>query len=144
MPKSIKEKMQALKDNGSYKDGMSDEDISNAFEKMGEKDEPKKDEPKANADYSLIKAIEALTNKVASLETQINAKDESEKDSLVAELKDLDTGLTEKALKTVEVSVVESLHHKHTGHTVTLNGARKSQQATAEDYADSFLNVESK
>lgn len=141
---SIKEKMQALKDNGSYKDGMSDDEISNAFEKMGKKEEA----PKSNADSAdnsaLLEAIQTLTNKVEGLETKLNAKDESEKNGLVAELKDLDTGLTENALKTLDVNELQSLHNKHTGKTFALNGARKPQSNSESDYSDSFINVEVK
>jgi hypothetical protein len=140
----IKEKMQALKDNGSYKDGMSDDEISNAFEKMGKKEEA----PKSNADSAdnsaLLEAIQALTNKVDGLETKLNAKDETEKNGLVAELKGLDTGLTENALKTLDVNELQSLHNKHTGKTFALNSARKPQSNSESDYSDSFINVEVK
>lgn len=143
MPADIKEKMQALKDNGSYKDGMSDEDISNAFEKMGKKDdEPAKKDVAQNSE--LLTAINALTAKVEGLESQLNAKDESEKDGLVAELKGLDTGLTENALKTLDVAELQSLHNKFTGQTFAINGARKPQANSVSDYSGSFINVEVK
>ena len=118
MPADIKKKMQALKDNGSYKDNMTDEEISNAFEKMGNMDEA----PKAKAvaqNSELLTAINALTAKV------------------------LDTGLTENALKTLDVSDLQSLHNKHTGQTFALNGVRKPK-AVEDDYSDSFNNVEAK
>ena len=142
MPADIKEKMQALKDNGSYKDGMSDEEISNAFDKMSKKD----DEPaKGVAQNSeLLEAIESLTNKVQDLESKLNAKDESEKLSLVAELADLETGLTENALNSLEVSELKSLHNKYTGQTFAINSTRKPQANSVDDYSDSFINVEVK
>ena len=142
MPADIIEKMQALKDNGSYKDGMSDEEISNAFDKMSKKD----DEPaKGVAQNSeLLEAIESLTNKVQDLESKLNAKDESEKLSLVAELADLETGLTENALNSLEVSELKSLHNKHTGQTFAINSNRKPQANSVDDYSDSFINVEVK
>ena len=142
MPADIKEKMQALKDNGSYKDGMSDEEISNAFDKMSKKD----DEPaKGVAQNSeLLEAIESLTNKVQDLESKLNAKDESEKLSLVAELVDLETGLTENALNSLEVSELKSLHNKYTGQTFAINSTRKPQANSVDDYSDSFINVEVK
>ena len=142
MPADIKKKMQALKDNGSYKDNMTDDEISNAFEKMGKKD----DVPAGNAESQnseLLIAINALTAKVEGLETKLNAKDESEKNGLVAELKGLDTGLTENALKTLEVADLQSLHNKHTGQTFALNSGRQSK-TPGTDYSDSFINVEVK
>jgi hypothetical protein len=143
MPDDIKKKMQALKDNGSYKEGMSDDDISNAFEKMGKKD----DAPKANEvaqNSEILNAIQALTEKFTDLETKFNAKDESVKSTLVDELKDLDTGLSVNALKGLEVEELQTLHNKVTGQTFALNGAFRQSQEPTDDYSDSFQNTGAK
>jgi hypothetical protein len=143
MPDDIKKKMQALKDNGSYKDGMSDDDISNAFEKMGKKDDaPKSKDVAQNSE--ILNAIQALTEKFTDLETKFNAKDESVKTTLVDELKDLDTGLSVNALKGLEVEELQTLHNKVTGQTFALNGAFRQSQEPTDDYSDSFQNTGAK
>ena len=132
----IKKKMQALKDNGSYKDGMTDDEISNAFEKMGKKDEPAKE---AAQNTELLNAIQALTEKVTGLETKLNAKDESVKNALVDELKGLDTGISVNALNTLAVEELQTLHNKVTGQTFALNSNfRQSTETVVNDYSDSF------
>ena len=143
MPDDIKKKMKALKDNGSYKEGMSDDEISNAFEKMGKKD----DAPKANEvaqNSEILNAIQALTAKVTGLESKLNAKDDAVKNALVDELKDLDTGLSVNALKGLEVEELQTLHNKVSGQTFALNGAFRQSKTVVDDYSDSFQNTESK
>jgi hypothetical protein len=143
MPDDIKKKMKALKDNGSYKEGMSDDEISNAFEKMGNMD----DAPKANEvaqNSELLNAIQALTAKVTGLESKLNAKDDAVKNALVDELKDLDTGLSVNALKGLEVEELQTLHNKVSGQTFALNGAFRQSKTVVDDYSDSFQNTESK
>jgi hypothetical protein len=140
MPDDIKKKMKALKDNGSYKEGMTDDEISNAFEKMGNMD----DAPKANEvaqNSELLNAIQALTEKVTGLESKLNAKDESVKTALVDELKDLDTGLGLNSLQKLEVEELQTLHNKVTGQTFALNGTFRQSKTAVDDYADSFQNT---
>jgi hypothetical protein len=139
----IKKMMQALKDNNAYQDGMTDVEISNAFEKMSNMDDKMPMNDASEAEAHLRKALEALTDKVQNMEDKLNAKHDNEKHDLVAELKNLDTGLTENALKTLTVSDLQSLHNKHTGQTFSLNGARQPK-ANQDDYSDSFINVEVK
>jgi hypothetical protein len=140
MPDDIKKKMKALQDNGSYKEGMTDDEISNAFEKMGKKD----DAPKANEvaqNSEILNAIQALTEKVTGLESKLNAKDESVKTALVDELKDLDTGLGLNSLQKLEVEELQTLHNKVTGQTFALNGTFRQSKTAVDDYADSFQNT---
>jgi hypothetical protein len=143
MPDDIKKKMKALKDNGSYKEGMSDDEISNAFEKMGKKD----DAPKANEvaqNSEILNAIQALTAKVTGLESKLNAKDDAVKNALVDELKGLETGLELNTLQKLDVEELQSLHNKVSGQTFALNGAFRQSKTAVDDYADSFHNTESK
>jgi hypothetical protein len=143
MPDDIKKKMKALKDNGSYKEGMSDDEISNAFEKMGKKD----DAPKANEvaqNSELLNAIQVLTEKFTNLESKFNAKDDAVKNALVEELKGLETGLEINTLQKLDVEELQSLHNKVSGQTFALNGAFRQSKTAVDDYADSFHNTESK
>jgi hypothetical protein len=122
---------------------MSDDEISNAFEKMGKKD----DAPKANEvaqNSEILNAIQALTAKVTGLESKLNAKDDAVKNALVDELKDLDTGLSVNALKGLEVEELQTLHNKVSGQTFALNGAFRQSKTVVDDYSDSFQNTESK
>ena len=140
MPDDTKKKMKALQDNGSYKEGITDDHISNAFEKMGKKD----DAPKANEvaqNTEILNAIQALTEKVTGLESKLNAKDESVKTALVDELKDLDTGLGLNSLQKLEVEELQTLHNKVTGQTFALNGTFRQSKTAVDDYADSFQNT---
>jgi hypothetical protein len=142
MPADIKKMMQALKDNGSYKDGMTDVEISNAFEKMNMDEAPKAKEVAQNSE--LLNAIQALTEKVTGLESKLNAKDDAVKNALVDELKDLDTGLSVNALKGLEVEELQTLHNKVSGQTFALNGTFRQSTKQTDDYSDSFQNTESK
>jgi hypothetical protein len=143
MPDDIKKKMKALKDNGSYKEGMTDDEISNAFEKMGNMDDaPKAKEVAQNSD--ILNAIQALTAKVTGLESKLNAKDDAVKNALVDELKDLDTGLSVNALKGLEVEELQTLHNKVSGQTFSLNTSFRQSQKPTDDYSDSFQNTGSK
>ena len=143
MPDDIKKKMKALKDNGSYKEGMTDDEISNAFEKMGNMDDaPKAKEVAQNSE--ILNAIQALTAKVTGLESKLNAKDDAVKNALVDELKDLDTGLSVNALKGLEVEELQTLHNKVSGQTFSLNTSFRQSQKPTDDYSDSFQNTESK
>ena len=144
MPADIKKKMQALKDNGSYKDNMTEDEINNAFEKMGKTDDAEKAKEVAQ-NSALLNAIQALTDKVTGLESKLNAKDESIKNGLVDELKELNTGLSVNALNTLDVEDLQALHNKATGQTFALNGTfRQSQEAVVNDYSDSFQNTGAK
>jgi hypothetical protein len=144
MPADIKKKMQALKDNGSYKDNMTEDEINNAFEKMGKTDDAEKAKEVAQ-NSALLNAIQALTDKVDGLESKLNAKDESIKNGLVDELKGLDTGLSVNALNTLDVEDLQALHNKATGQTFALNSTfRQSQEAVVNDYSDSFQNTGAK
>ena len=149
MPDDIKKKMKALQDNGSYKDGMTDDEINNAFGKMGKKD----DEPKGNAlehDSAILNAIKSLTNEVAELkglkgvveglESKLNAKDDAVKNALVDELKDSDTGLSVNALNTLAVEELQTLHNKTFGQTFSLNSSFRQSATKTDDYSDSFQN----
>jgi hypothetical protein len=140
MPDDIKKKMKALKDNGSYKEGMTDDEISNAFEKMGNMDDAQKAKEVAQ-NSEILNAIQALTDKVTGLESKLNAKDESVKTALVDELKDLDTGLGLNSLQKLEVEELQTLHNKVTGQTFALNGTFRQSKTAVDDYADSFQNT---
>ncbi len=140
MPDDIKKKMKALKDNGSYKEGMTDDEISNAFEKMGNMDDAQKAKEVAQ-NSEILNAIQALTEKVTGLESKLNAKDESVKTALVDELKDLDTGLGLNSLQKLEVEELQTLHNKVTGQTFALNGTFRQSKTAVDDYADSFQNT---
>ncbi len=140
MPDDIKKKMKALKDNGSYKEGMTDDEISNAFEKMGNMDDAQKAKEVAQ-NSEILNAIQTLTEKVTGLESKLNAKDESVKTALVDELKDLDTGLGLNSLQKLEVEELQTLHNKVTGQTFALNGTFRQSKTAVDDYADSFQNT---
>jgi hypothetical protein len=140
MPDDIKKKMKALKDNGSYKEGMTDDEISNAFEKMGNMDDAQKAKEVAQ-NSEILNAIQALTEKVTGLESKLNAKDESVKTALVDELKDLDTGLGLNSLQKLEVEELQTLHNKVTGQTFALNGTFRQSKTAVDEYADSFQNT---
>ena len=143
MPDDIKKKMKALQDNGSYKTGMTDDEINNAFEKMGKMD----DAPKANEvaqNSEVLNAIQALTEKVTGLESKLNAKDDAVKNALVDELKDLDTGLSVNALKGLEVEELQTLHNKVAGQTFSLNSTFRQSANKVDDYSDSFQNTGAK
>ena len=143
MPDDIKKKMKALKENGSYKDGMTDDEISNAFEKMGNMDDaPKAKEVAQNSE--LLNAIQVLTEKFTNLESKFNAKDDAVKNALVEELKGLETGLELNTLQKLDVEELQSLHNKVSGQTFALNGAFRQSKTVVDDYADSFHNTESK
>jgi len=80
---------------------------------------------------------------VETLETQLNAKDNERKDSLIGELKGLEIGITENGLKALPVEDLEALYNKATSQTFSLNGQFKpAPKAADDDYSDSFLNVE--
>ena len=141
MPDDIKKKMKALQDNGSYKNGMTDEEISNAFEKMGKKDDAPKDKKEVAQNSELLNAIQALTEKVTGIESKLNAKDDAVKNALVDELKGLETGLELNTLQKLDVEELQSLHNKVAGQTFALNGAFRQSQKPTDDYADSFQNT---
>lgn len=141
----IKDKMAKLKAANMYKDGMSDEEVSNAYETMMKKDNAQESDKGAAQNSELITAINALTAKVEGLETKLNAKDNERKDALIGELKGLDTGITENGLKALPADDLEALYNKATSQTFSLNGQFKPASNKADDdYSDSFLNVEVK
>jgi hypothetical protein len=149
MPADIKKMMQALKDNGSYKDGMTDVEISNAFEKMNMDEAPKAKAAAQNSE--LLNAIKGITEKLTgfdskldALEAKFNAKDDAIKNELVEELKGLDTGLELNTLQKLDVVELQALHNKVSGQTFALNGAFRQSQKLTDDYSDSFQNTESK
>jgi hypothetical protein len=143
MPDDIKKKMKALQDNGSYKEGMTDAEISNAFDKMGNMDDAQKAKEVAQ-NSELLNAIQVLTEKFTNLETKFNAKDDAIKNALVEELKGLETGLELNTLQKLDVEELQSLHNKVSGQTFALNGAFRQSKTAVDDYADSFHNTESK
>ena len=136
---SIDNMVKALKEANAYKDGMSDDEVKNAYGKlnMGDKKDEKKEE-KADNSAELLEAINALTAKVNSLESQLNAKDEAEKDALVAEVNALETGIAEGELKALSVNSLQALKEKHAPVTFGVNGQfRQSANNGADDeFAD--------
>lgn len=135
---SIDNMVKALKEANAYKDGMSDDEVKNAYGKLG-KDDEKKEEQKGNAETAqLLEAINSLTAKVDSLESQLNAKEAAEKDALVAEVNALETGIAEEELKALSVNSLQALKEKHAPVTFGVNGQfRQSASNGAEDeFAD--------
>lgn len=137
---SIDNMVKALKEANAYKDGMSDEEVKNAYGKlnMGDKKEEKKEEPKGNSETEqLLAAINALTAKVDSLESQLNAQEQAEKDALVAEVNALETGIAEDELKVLSVSSLVALKEKHAPVTFGVNGQfRQSDNSSDDAFAD--------
>jgi Skp family chaperone for outer membrane proteins len=137
---SIDNMVKALKEANAYKDGMSDEEVKNAYGKlnMGDKKEEKKEEPKGNSETEqLLAAINALTAKVDSLESQLNAQEQAEKDALVAEVNALETGIAEDELKALSVNSLVALKEKHAPVTFGVNGQfRQSDNSSDDAFAD--------
>jgi len=134
---SIDNMVKALKEANAYKDGMSDDEVKNAYGKMGKKD----DEPKGNAETEqLIEAINSLTAKVDSLEAQLNAKEQAEKDVLVAEVNALETGIAEEELKALSVNSLSALKEKHTPVTFGVNGQFRQSADNADDEQFADIN----
>ena len=128
---SIDNMVKALKEANAYKDGMSDDEVKNAYGKMSKKEE------KADNSAELLEAVNALTAKVESLETQLNAKDEAEKSALVAEVNALETGIAEDELKALSVNSLNALKEKHAPVTFGVNGQfRQSADNAEDDFAD--------
>lgn len=130
---SIDNMKKALKEANAYKDGMSDDEVKSAFGKLDDKKEEKADNSAA-----LLAAVNALTAKVESLETKLNANEEAEKDALVVEVNALDTGIAEEELKALSVNSLNALKEKHAPVTFGVNGKFR-QSATneaIEDFAD--------
>ncbi len=130
---SIDNMKKALKEANAYKDGMSDDEVKNAFGKLDDKKEEK-----ADNSAELLAAVNALTAKVESLETQLNAKEVAEKSELVAEVNALETGIAEEELKSLSVNSLNALKEKHAPVTFGVNGQFR-QSATneaVEDFAD--------
>jgi len=136
---SIDNMVKALKEANAYKDGMSDDEVKNAYGKlnMGDKKDEKKEE-KADNSAELLEAINALTAKVNSLESQLNAKDEAEKDALVAEVNALETGIAEDELKALSVNSLQALKEKHAPVTFGVNGQfrQSANNGADEEFAD--------
>lgn len=136
---SIDNMVKALKEANAYKDGMSDDEVKNAYGKlnMGDKKDEKKEE-KADNSAELLEAISALTAKVNSLESQLNAKDQAEKDALVAEVNALETGIAEDELKALSVNSLQALKEKHAPVTFGVNGQfrQSANNGADEEFAD--------
>lgn len=149
--KTTADKIKALKSKGKHKENMSDDEVSNAYDDMMKNEDS--DKTKETADNSaVLSAINALTStvtalngKVEGLESQLNAKDTEQKETLVNKLKGLKTGLTENTLKTLSVNDLESMLLSQTGETVGLNGQMApSVNTSVSDYSDSFQHEVSK
>jgi hypothetical protein len=132
---SIDNMVKALKEANAYKDGMSDDEVKNAYGKMGKDD---KKEEKADNSAELLEAINSLTAKVDSLESQLNAKEQAEKDALVAEVNALETGIAEDELKALSVNSLNALKEKHTPVTFGVNGQfrQPASNGADEEFAD--------
>lgn len=133
---SIDNMVKALKEANAYKDGMSDDEVKNAYGKMMDKEDEK---PKGNSESesALLDAVNALTAKVDSLESQLNAKEQAEKAALVAEVNELDTGIEEADLQNMSVNSLQALKDKHQPVTFGVNGQfRQVDNGSDELYAD--------
>jgi len=132
---SIDNMVKALKEANAYKDGMSDDEVKNAYGKMGKDD---KKEEKADNSAELLEAINSLTAKVDSLESQLNAKETAEKDALVAEVNALETGIAEDELKALSVNSLNALKEKHAPVTFGVNGQfrQSASNGADEEFAD--------
>jgi hypothetical protein len=138
---SIDNMVKALKEANAYKDGMSDDEVKNAYGKlnMGDKKDDKKEE-KADNSAELLEAINSLTAKVDSLESQLNAKETAEKDALVAEVNALETGIAEDELKALSVNSLNALKEKHTPVTFGVNGQFRQPASNADDEQFADIN----
>jgi hypothetical protein len=129
---SIDNMKKALKEANAYKDGMSDEEVKNAFGKLDDKKEEK-----ADNSAELLEAVNSLKAEVESLKTQLNAKEAAEKDALVAEVNALETGIAEDELKALSVNSLNALKEKHAPVTFGINGQfRQSVDNADEEFAD--------
>jgi hypothetical protein len=129
---SIDNMKKALKEANAYKDGMSDEEVKNAFGKLDDKKEEK-----ADNSAELLEAVNSLKAEVESLKTQLNAKEAAEKDALVAEVNARETGIAEDELKALSVNSLNALKEKHAPVTFGINGQfRQSVDNADEEFAD--------
>lgn len=145
---SMKDKMAALKAKDKLKDNMSEDEVNNAYDQMMKGKDAESEKGKANnsellsAINTLTETVTTLNSKVESLESQVNAKETQEIDTLVEQLKDLNTGLTENTLKTLPADELKSMLLNATGKTFSLNGDFNQNNASDDDYSDSFVNTE--
>jgi len=137
----IKKMMQALKDNGTYKDGMSDDDVKAAYEKMTAKSNAQEPQGIAQEQLAdLIKqavnaAVEPLNAQIGELKSQLNAKDEAEKQTLVDAVNALELGMAEDDVKNLSTNSLQALLDKH-NQTLSVNGAYRPTKPAATAYDD--------
>lgn len=132
---SIDNMVKALKEANAYKDGMSDDEVKNAYGKMGKDD---KKEEKADNSAELQEVINEMRAELSELRALVNAKETAEKDALVAEVNALETGIAEGELKALSVNSLNALKEKHAPVTFGVNGQFR-QSATNEadeEFAD--------
>lgn len=114
MTENMKNMVEALKKNGMYKDGMSEDAVKNAYDKMmKEKEDGMKDDKMSkNASSDILAAVNALREEVGSLKAQLNAKENAERDQLIAKINALNTGFESDDLQGMTVNALKNIHDR--------------------------------
>jgi hypothetical protein len=125
---SMKLLIDALNAKGVKTDGMTDEQVLAAYNNMlsGSADQ---------VVQAVNAAIKPLADELASVKAQLQANAEAGKTGMVADLVAKDIGLSETALKALELNELQSLHTKHCKIAAPgITGAYNQQRSAADDY----------
>lgn len=125
---SMKLLIDALNAKGVKTDGMTDEQIFTAYNNMlsGSTDQ---------VVQAVNAAIKPLADELATVKAQLQANADAGKTALVADLVAKDIGLSETALKALELNELQSLHTKHCKVAAPgVFGSYNQRQAPADDY----------
>lgn len=110
MPNAAKMR-EALENAGKYKEGMTDEEIASAYEKLSANNE----QVIMQKFSELENTVKAQNDEIALLKSKINEQQSNERSEMIADLELKDIGLDKSDLDALEVNALKKLHLKHCG-----------------------------
>ncbi len=112
-------------------DGMDDDALFTAYNEHLAQDKGGEDNPAANLE--VLEAVNSLKEQFGTLQAQVNANANKEKDTLVNKVVELDVGIDEDTAKAMSNSALENVIKKN-GGTVGFNAATSNDNHNADTY----------